>query len=190
MGGDFAPAATVAGALEAVAGLPHIERVFLVGREEAIRGALPGGRCPGRIEIRPASEVVGMDEAPAVAVRRKRDASIGRAVDLVKAGEADAVFSAGNTGAAVVATTLKLRTLPGVSRPAIATVMPTRRQPFVLIDAGANPEASAELLVQFAAMGAVYAEQILGIERPLVGLLSIGGKTRRATMSPGRPSTG
>jgi glycerol-3-phosphate acyltransferase PlsX len=117
-----------------------------------------------------------MDESPAMAVRRKKDSSIGRAVDLVKAGEADTVVSAGNTGAAVAASTLKLRTLEGVERPTIAVVMPTRDRPFVLTDAGANIDCSIKLLQQFAVMGSVYSKVILGQESPVVGLMSIGGE--------------
>ena len=176
MGGDFAPREVVAGSLEAARRFPDIESLLLVGRPEAIEAEIPAAGRPPSVRVVAASEVVGMEEAPAVAVRRKKDSSISRAVDLVKQGEADAVFSAGNTGAAVAATTLKLRTLEGVDRPAIATVMPTMKAPFVLIDAGANTDCPAGLLAQFAAMGSVYAEEILGIQKPTVALLSIGGE--------------
>ncbi|MFC1498294.1 phosphate acyltransferase PlsX, partial [Verrucomicrobiota bacterium] len=128
------------------------------------------------IEVRHAGEIIGMDEQPAQAVRRKKDSSIGRAVDLVKSGEADAVVSAGNTGAVVVASTLKLRTLAGVERPAIAALMPTQHRPFVLIDAGANIDCSAKLLLQFGVMGSVYSRVIMEEKNPIVGLLSIGGE--------------
>jgi len=177
MGGDYAPREIVKGAAEAALKLPGLSKILLVGRPGDIEREL--ALCPdtkGRIEIRAASEVVEMAEAPALAVRRKKDSSIGRAVDLVKAGEADAVVSAGNTGAVVVSATLKLRTLDGVARPAIATVMPTQGRPLVLIDAGANTDCDALLLSQFAAMGSVYANVILGCESPVVGLLSIGGE--------------
>lgn len=178
MGGDFAPRAIVLGALEAARKLHAFERLFLVGHPDALRAEFDacGEACPDRIEIRPASEVIEMGESPAAAIRRKKDSSIGRAVDLVKSGEAQAVFSAGNTGAAVAATTLKLRTLEGVARPAIATIMPTRKGPFILIDAGANIDCSPEMLVQFAVMGSIYAEEILGIGKPSIGVLSIGGE--------------
>ena len=176
MGGDFAPREIVSGAVSAARRISDLDRLFLVGREDAIRAEMGTAEAPPNIEIVPASEVVEMEDAPASAVRRKRDSSINRAVDLVKAGEADAVFSAGNTGAAVVATTLKLRALPCVDRPAIASVMPAKNGPFVLIDAGANPDCTAHMLAQFAAMGTVYAREILGIPEPSVGLLSIGGE--------------
>jgi glycerol-3-phosphate acyltransferase PlsX len=181
MGGDYAPAEIVKGALDAANGLKGVDQVLLVGDADAIQRELSrvGRSVPKMIEVRHASEVVGMDEAPALAVRRKRDSSIGRAVDLVKAGEADAVVSAGNTGAVVAAATLKLRTLEGVERPAIATVMPTRERPFILIDAGANLDCPPGLLKQFAVMGSVYSNVILGREQPIVGLLSIGGEATK-----------
>lgn len=175
MGGDFAPREIVKGAVEAARNLPGIDRLFLVGDESAIRAELAlYGETPACIEIRHASEVIGMDESPALALRRKRDSSIMRAVDLVKNGEASAIFSAGSTGAAVAASSLRLRTLDNVDRPAIATVMPSLRRPFVLLDAGATTDCTAEMLVEFAAMGDIYAKKILRIENPSVGLLSVG----------------
>lgn len=176
MGGDFAPVEIVRGAVEAAV-LPGISKIYLVGDTPSIERVLADtGPVSSKIEIRHASERIGMDEAPALAVRRKKDSSIGGSVDLVKKGEADAVVSAGNTGAVVVAATLKLRALEGVARPAIAAVMPTRERPFVLIDAGANIDCGPELLAQFAAMGSVYSRLILGAKNPVVGLLSIGGE--------------
>jgi len=176
MGGDYAPREVVAGTVLAAA-LPNVETLYLVGDEKAIRAELASlGEISPKIQIRHASEVVEMGEAPALAVRRKKDSSIGRAAEMVKSGEADAVMSAGNTGAAVAASTLKLRTLAGVDRPAIATVMPTQKSPVVLVDAGANLDCTPEQLVQFAMMGSVYSQVILGRERPVVGLLSIGGE--------------
>ena len=176
MGGDYAPAEIVAGTVRAAKCLSGISKLYLVGDEAVIRAELDKqkGPIPACIEIVHASEVVEMGESPAVAIRRKKDSSIGRAVDLVKKGEADAIFSAGNTGAAVAAATLKLRTLNGVDRPAIATVLPTPKDPFVLLDAGANPDSTPEMLLQYAVMGTIYSHEILGIENPSVGLLSIG----------------
>ncbi|MFC1452450.1 phosphate acyltransferase PlsX [Verrucomicrobiota bacterium] len=180
MGGDFAPREIVKGAVEAAASLRSLTKIILVGREDAVKCELAAcSPASDKIEIRHAAELVAMDDSPAQAVRRKRDSSIGRAVDLVKAGEADAVVSAGNTGAAVVAATLKLRTLEGVERPAIAAVMPTQERPFVLIDAGANIDCEADLLSQFAVMGSVYSQIILGRAEPVVGLLSIGGEATK-----------
>ncbi|VGO11633.1 Phosphate acyltransferase [Pontiella desulfatans] len=176
MGGDFAPAEIVAGSLQAAEKLQGLEKLYLVGDESAIKAELAKhkGPVPSCIEIVHCSEVVGMGESPAVAIRRKKDSSITRSVELVRDGKADAVFSAGNTGAAVAAATLKLRTLKGVSRPAIATVMPTPNQPFVLLDAGANPDSTPEMIQQYAVMGTIYSREILGVENPSVGLLSIG----------------
>lgn len=175
MGGDFAPREIVAGAVEAARSAISVSKIYLVGNEGAIRAELARhGPMPDKIEIRHASEVVGMDESPAVAIRRKKDSSISRAVDLVKAGQADAVFSAGSTGAAVAASRLKLRTLEGVDRPAIAVVMPTPVKPFVLLDAGATTDCTPATLAQFAVMGSVYSQEIVGQKSPLIGLLSVG----------------
>lgn len=176
MGGDFAPQAIVEGALLAVKECAAIECLYLVGDETAIRAEL--SRCGGnvgRIEVRHASEVVGMNESPATAVRRKKDSSISRAMDLVKSGEADAVFAAGSTGAAVAAATLKLRMLAGIRRPGIAVAMPTPAgKPVVLIDGGATTDGTPEILMQFAIMGAAYSQRVLGRTDPLVGLMSVG----------------
>lgn len=175
MGGDFAPKEIVAGTVEAARTLKGISKLFLVGDEAAIRRELAAlGDIPGTIEIRHASEVVAMDESPATAIRRKKDSSISRSVELIKAGEADAVFSAGSTGAAVAASQLKLRTLEGVDRAAIACVMPTPVKPFVLLDAGATTDCTPTILSQFAVMGAVYSQEIVGQNNPSVGLLSVG----------------
>ena len=175
MGGDFAPHAVAAGALQAVASLADIERIILVGDEAAIsRECRAFGNIPSRIEIFHASESIGMGETPVNAVRHKKDSSINRSIDLIKTGRAQAMISAGNTGAVVAAATLKLRTLPGIERPAIATMMPTPSKPFVLIDAGANTDCAPKLLVQFAAMGHVYAREILSQPNPVIGLMSVG----------------
>ncbi len=177
MGGDHAPREVVAGAVQAARELSTVTDIYLVGDEASVKAELAlCGSIPSNIHIRHASQVVEMGEAPALAIRRKRDSSIGRAVEMVKAGEADAVMSAGNTGAVVAAATLKLRTLAGVDRPAIAAIMPTRGNPLVLVDAGANLDCDPALLRQFAVMGSVYSRVILGRKRPVVGLLSIGGE--------------
>ena len=176
MGGDYAPREIVAGTLQAAEKLQGLEKLYLVGDEASIKAELAKhkGTVPACIEIVHASEVVDMGESPAVAIRRKKDSSIARSVELVKDGKADAVFSAGNTGAAVAAATLKLRTLKGVARPAIATIMPTPNHPFVLLDAGANPDSTPEMIQQYAVMGSIYSREILGVDNPSVGLLSIG----------------
>jgi len=167
MGGDRGPAEIVAGALEARAG----------GIEPILFGA-PGLETHG-LELRETREVIGMHEKPAEAVRGKPGSSLVASVHAVAVGEADAVVSAGNTGAMLAAGLLELRRLPGVMRPAIAVPIPSRRGPCVLIDAGANADARPEHLLQFATMGAVFAEDILGVANPEVRLLSIGEEAEK-----------
>jgi glycerol-3-phosphate acyltransferase PlsX len=133
----------------------------------------------GGLELVPTTQVVGMDEKPADAFRTKADSSLVRAVKAVADGEADAVVSPGNTGAMLAAGLVLLRRVAGVRRPAIAVPIPARKGPSVLIDAGANADCRAEHLLQFATMGAVFAEEILGIARPQVRLLSIGEEAEK-----------
>jgi glycerol-3-phosphate acyltransferase PlsX len=174
MGGDYAPAVTIEGAIETVDDFEGID-IILVGDENSIRRELDSKRyLPNRISIKHASQVVGMDESPAVAVRKKRDSSISKAIELVKNGEADAMVSAGHSGAVMATSLLFLRASPGVDRPAIATLMPTLKAPFVLIDAGANLHCKPENLFQFGLMGSAYCSAILGRTVPKVALLSIG----------------
>jgi glycerol-3-phosphate acyltransferase PlsX len=162
MGGDRGPAAAVEGAL-AVRD-DGIETVIFGSADLDTRG----------LAHVPTTQVVGMDEKPADAFRTKEDSSLVRAVKAVADGEADAVASAGNTGAILATGLVLLRRVPGVRRPAIAVPVPARKGPSILIDAGANADCRAEHLLQFATMGAVFAEEILGIARPSVRLLSIG----------------
>jgi glycerol-3-phosphate acyltransferase PlsX len=174
MGGDDAPAAIVAGALVAAR---HAQvGLLLAGPSERIRDEL--ARHPGAaqldIEILDAPDVIESTEAPAVALRRKPGASIRVAADAVREGRASALFSAGHTGATVMAAHAAFGRLPGVDRPALATVIPTRRTPAVLLDSGANAECRPQHLVQFAVMGSAYARVAIGCARPRVGLLSIG----------------
>jgi phosphate acyltransferase len=175
MGGDYAPKNTVEGAVLALKEFPSIDKLFLVGDTVTVAGELKRlNFTDSRVEIFHASEVVDMKESAAKAVRHKKDASISRAVDLVKNGSADAVVSAGHTGAAVAASVLKLRTLKGIERPAVACVLPKEDKRFVLIDAGANPDSTPTNLLQFAIMGTVYCRHVLGHKDPSVGLMSIG----------------
>jgi glycerol-3-phosphate acyltransferase PlsX len=162
MGGDRAPDEVIAGALEARS--PELEPI-LVG---------PPGLDTQGLELVEAPDTIAMDEKPAEAVRAKPNSSLVAAVRTVAEGRADAVVSAGNTGAMLAASFLELRRLPGIARPAIAVPLPARRGPSVLIDAGANADARPEHLLQFGHMGAIFAEEILGIPRPEVRLLSIG----------------
>ncbi|MFZ9932401.1 MAG: phosphate acyltransferase PlsX [Chthoniobacterales bacterium] len=177
MGGDHAPQATVAGAVLALGEFPKLEKLFLVGDTDRIRAELDKLGCDDpRIEIVHSTQVVEMSETAVEGVRRKKDSSISRAVDLVKHGQADAVVSAGHTGAAVAATTIKLRTLEGVDRPGIAALLPTETNLCVLIDAGANTDARPEHMLQYAIMGAVFSRYVLGYKNPAIGLMSIGGE--------------
>ncbi len=166
MGGDEAPDDVVAGAERAASelGLP----IVLVGDPARLTGT--------SLEVIPASEVIAMDEDPGKGVRRKKDSSLVRAAEAVRDGRASAMVSAGNTGATWGAALLRMGRIKGVSRPAIATPLPRPGHdvPLVLLDAGANADAQAELLVQFAQLGAVFARDRFGIEAPRVGLLSIG----------------
>jgi glycerol-3-phosphate acyltransferase PlsX len=175
MGGDFAPRNIVAGAVEALRDNSQISHLYLVGDQTRVENELRKLSPPDkRIEVVHASEVIGMNDPPVQSVRRKKDSSMGRAIDLVKSGAADAVVSAGNTGALLTASHLKLRTLEGVDRPGLVVLLPAPGNISVLLDAGANLEPHPSNLVQYAIMGSLYSKQILGYERPRVALLSIG----------------
>jgi glycerol-3-phosphate acyltransferase PlsX len=172
MGGDHGMEEVVAGALGWAAEHDDAD-VILVGDEARILSAA-GGSLPAHVSTVPASELVTMDESPASAVRRKRDASINVCMRLVREGKADAVVTAGHTGAGVASAILHLGRLPGVDRPALAVQMITDRGPFVLLDIGATTDSSGLNLAQYARMGAIYAEQVLNVKNPSVALLSIG----------------
>lgn len=174
MGGDRAPSAVVEGALSAARHLAV--QIALVGPATDLERALepyPDWRRLG-FEIVDAPDVVAMHEPPVAVLRRKPRATIRVAADLVAAGRAAAVFSAGHTGATVMATYAAFGTIPGVDRPALATTIPTRGRPAVLLDTGASVECRPQHLLQFAVMGSVYARVALGVEQPRIGLLSIG----------------
>jgi phosphate acyltransferase len=182
MGGDFGPPNLVAGAVTALQEYPRIERLYLVGDSPQIESELRKHGCnDGRVEIVHSTQVVDMSDRAWSAVRRKKDSSISRAVDLVKRGEADAVVSAGHTGAAVAASMIKLRTLKGIDRPGIAALLPTQFNEFILIDAGANIDARPAHLLQYAIMGSVYSRHVLGYNKPSVGLVSLGEEDVKGT---------
>jgi glycerol-3-phosphate acyltransferase PlsX len=174
MGGDHAPEEVVRGALEWSREHPDVD-VILVGDEARITPFVDEA-LPDHVRIVHASEAIGMDEAPAVAVRRKRDASINVAMRLVRDGEADAVVSAGHTGAVVASAILHLKRLPGVDRPALAIQMITQTGPLTLLDIGATTDSSGVNLAQYAHMGSLFSERVLGVSEPSVALLSIGGE--------------
>ena len=194
MGGDYAPRAIVEGSLWAAQ--EYGVGLELVGREDEINKELERIRKIGYIlsdcgtkghkrrikidldkidyTITNASEVIGMGEAVGQSIRKKKDSSIVASVRAVAEGRCEAVVSAGSTGAAMAASLFGLGRIHGVTRPAIAVTLPTMKDPVVLIDGGANSDCTPEMLAQFAEMGKAYAEHIVGIENPKVGILSIG----------------
>ncbi len=175
MGGDHGCGVVIEGALRALEADPRIATLFLVGHRDEVHAALPpGGFRNHRVRVVHASEVLTMEDKPAAAVRRKKDASIVRAVELVHNGKADALVSLGNTGGIFAATTFKLGRLPGVDRGGIATILPTPEHHFVLLDSGANIECKPLHLAHYAVMGSVYSRAVLNCQNPRVGILSIG----------------
>ena len=181
MGGDFAPGPNIVGAFEAVERIPDLE-VLLVGDRSRLEEEIAHvGALPASIRIVESEGVVGMEEKPTVALREKPNCSIVRCWQLMASGDAEAVVSAGHTGA-VVAAGLRTRLfLKGVKRPGIAVRLPTILGSCVLIDVGANPAARPEHLVQYGLMGSVYAHEMLGIQSPRVGLMNIGSEEGKGT---------
>ena len=189
MGGDFAPRATVAGALLALSELDPAHSIQLVGQTAVINGELDALANDGeyaavnsqrsRLDIVDAAETIAMNDKPAAAVRGKPNSSMLVGLRLQADGQSDAFVSAGNTGAQMAASMVVLRLHAGLKRPAIATVFPTARKPVVVLDSGANVDCSADELTQFARLGVVYAEDILGRDNPAVGLLSIGEEAEK-----------
>ncbi|MGL6063809.1 MAG: phosphate acyltransferase PlsX [Fusobacteriaceae bacterium] len=176
MGGDNAPLETVKGGILFINETEDINLIF-VGQKEKIEKELEKYTYDKkRIEIKDAREVIGMHEDPVISVRTKKDASMNVALELVKDGEADASVSAGNTGALITASQLKLKRIKGVLRPAIATVFPTKKGHVIVMDVGANSDCRPEFLDHFAILGSKYAEIALGIKNPKVGLLNIGSE--------------
>jgi glycerol-3-phosphate acyltransferase PlsX len=188
MGGDHAPHATIAGALLALAELDAPHSLQLVGRSDDVRRELDtqlardapiAARARERLTVVDAPQVVEMSDKPAAVLRVKANSSMAVGLKLQAAGHSDAFVSAGNTGAQMAASTLILKLHEGLTRPAIGTVFPTVNHPVVVLDSGANVDCSAEELVQFARLGATYAEDILGRKNPAVGLLSIGEEAEK-----------
>jgi len=182
MGGDYAPAEIVKGAIEALDILPEEDGVILVGREQIVRSELAKRGGPfDRITVEHAEQAIGMDESPVEALRQKPSSSIGRMVKLMKQGQAEAIVSAGNTGAVVAAAQMSVRTLKGVRRSGISIVAPTFYGPVVIIDVGANIKCKPLQLTQYGVMASVYSQLVLGVESPRVGLLSIGTEDAKGT---------
>ncbi len=184
MGGDHAPQINIVGAVQALKHLKKLSHLYLVGDEETLKAEAAKHNLDlndPRVSIVHAPEVIGMAEPGAKTVRRKKLSSISIAMDLVKDGTADAFVSAGNTGAAVAAATLKLRCLKGVDRAGIASPLPNEHGICNILDAGANPEAKPEHLVAYAIMGSAYAKYVLGVKEPKVGLMSNGEEDEKGT---------
>ncbi len=179
MSGDHGAAVAVPAALDVLSTTPDL-RLLIVGRGEVVR-PLVAGADPARCTVVEASEVVGMDERPQDAVRRKKDSSMRVAINLVKKGEAAACVSAGNTGALLATARFVLGMVPGIDRPAIVSAVPAAHGHTVMLDLGANPDCTAEHLVQFAVMGSVIASDLHGIDRPRIGLLNIGEEEIKGT---------
>ena len=176
MGGDLGPAEVVAAVQLALRDERLANDLTLVGQPALLEPLLQqhGLASHPRVSFLPASEVITMEDKPIQALRRKKDSSMARAIELIKTGEAGAVVSCGNTGALMAGGTLRLRTLEGIDRPALAAIIPRASGFFILIDAGANPEAEPRHLAHNALLGSHYARVILGVARPRVGLLTVG----------------
>lgn len=174
MGGDLGPAEAVAAVKLALA--EDIDPIVLVGNQAQLDPLLKQEGLSGhpKVSVFHASEVITMEDKPLQALKRKKDSSMVRAIELVKTGDARVAISCGNTGALMAGGTLRLRMMNGIERPALAAVIPRAEGYFILIDAGANPEAGPEHLVHNAVLGANYAKVILGLENPRVGLITIG----------------
>ena len=176
MGGDEGPEEVLEGLALAVEEAPRSARFVVVGREEEL---LPNIErrpllCAANVEVLHASEVIGMSEKPIAGIKKKKDSSMARALEMVKEDEADALFSCGNTGCLMAGGAIRLRTLDGVERPALCTIWPGRERYFTLLDAGANPHSKPFHVAQNAILGSNYARVALGLVRPRVGLLTIG----------------
>ncbi len=173
MGGDIGPDVTVPAALDVIRRTKDVELV-LVGREEDVTERLGDDAPRDRVQVENATEVVGMDESAAQALRSKKDSSMRVAINQVKSGRADACVSAGNTGALMATARFVLRTLPGIDRPAIATALPRASGHVYVLDLGANVDVPAEILFQFGIMGATLVRSLTDNDRPTVGLLNVG----------------
>jgi glycerol-3-phosphate acyltransferase PlsX len=175
MGGDHGPSITVPAALAVLRSEPNLQ-VTLVGKAEALQPLIASHQTEfgNRLQIRDAAEVVGMDERPQDALRKKKNSSMRIAIDMVKAGEAQACVSAGNTGALMATARFVLKTLPGIDRPAILSRIPAHHGHTLMLDLGANADCAPEHLLQFAVMGSIVAQDLHGDTRPRVGLLNIG----------------
>ncbi len=182
MGGDQGPAELLHGIRLGLAADSSITELRVVGPEDQLRTlAREAGLDDPRVVFHQAGEVLTMEDDPALAVRRKKDSSLMRALELIREQATDAVISSGNTGALVAGATVRVGRLEGVRRPSLACIMPSRTGAFVLLDGGANPDCTPEILLQFAVMGSVYYKAMLGIDHPRVGVLSNGIEESKGT---------
>src|SRR3954471_6332102 len=182
MGGDHGPEVVVKGVKMALDRYSAIEGLYLVGKEDEVRHWMAKSHLnDSRVEIVHASEVLLMTDKPTDGLRKKKDCSMLRAADLLKEGKAEALVSQGNTGGLVAISTVRLRALEGVDRPALAAIIPTKKDDAILIDVGANPECKPFHLGQFAIMGEIYSHAIFGIEKPKIGVLSNGSEESKGT---------
>ena len=183
MGGDLGVAEVVRAVQLAFENLPGLGKIVLVGKERLLTRLIKAAKLDGeeRLSVHHASEVISMDEKPIRSIKQKKDASIIKAVELVKNDVCQAVVSCGNTGSLMACGTLKLRPMEGVERPALATIMPSKVQHFILLDVGANTTPKPEHLVHNAILGSHYARIVLGRKKPRVGLLSIGTEEIKGT---------
>ena len=180
MSGDHGAEMAVPAALDVLAATPDL-RLIIVGRGEVVRPLLGRGGEPERCRLVEATEVVGMEERPQDALRRKKNSSMRVAINLVEQGEAIACVSAGNTGALLATARFVLGMIPGIDRPAIVSTVPAVHGHTVMLDLGANPDCNEEHLVQFAVMGSVIAADLHGIVNPRVGLLNVGEEDIKGT---------
>lgn len=183
MGSDRGPSEIIEGCLLALQENKDLVGLTLVGRKEVIQQILKDRMVASnpKLSICPATEVIGMDEKPLISLRQKKDSSMVRAVELVQNHQASAVLSCGNTGSLMAGGTLKIRPMIGIERPALATVIPTRKSHFILLDVGANPEPAPHHLMHNAILGYHYASVALQLKNPRVGLLTIGTEEGKGT---------
>ncbi len=182
MGGDFAPNQNINGVKLALAEIPDVDTFLLVGDSELVKGQLEThglSASDPRIELVHASQVITMDDPSAAPIRTKKDSSISVSARLLKEKKADAIVSAGHTGAAVAATVITNKMLKGIDRPGIVSVFPAPRGPFIMLDIGANVDCKAIHLAQYAILGETYSEIVLHRKRPKIGVLSNGSEDKK-----------
>lgn len=178
MGGDFAPAAVIDGCVQAVK--DYDVNIIITGKEELIKAELSKYQYPkDSINILNTSEIINTNEPPVMAIRKKKDSSLVKALELVKQGKADAIISAGSTGALMTGATLIVGRIKGIDRVALAPIMPGKNGAFMVADAGANVDCKPQYLIQFALMGKIYFESVLGVKNPTIGLVNIGAEEEK-----------